>query len=340
MLTKHSTSASGSVSLLASSAYSAGSSRTSIALPPTPGLLDPLLNAAFAPPNAKTSPESPSFRSATSSLYSSPTPSLSALGLHAPCSPRPAHASLPLPLPAQPPPSLDFSALPKLHPVSRGPRGPRVSPPPPLRASIQQLRRMNSDASAARKERGGRGERRFLRLGREGSAQLPGEESWLDEREGCEDEELDEGEARRLVGGLLEWDGDGDAGVALGGAPGARGEGIATAVTRGVGEGGLGSGWDAGDDFWAGSPPPVTPAVPTMPAPKAYPVSHPAPKAEKRAFEVKGDGSGKASSRESRGGRKRRSALGDGSANANANANGNGMLTPGSYYDEEGFLRV
>lgn len=222
---------------------------------------------------------------------------------------------------------------------------------------------MNSDASAARKERGGRGERRFLRLGREGSVQLPGEESWLDELEGYENEELDEGEARRLVGGLLEWDVDGDAGVgvvcaaqALGGAPGVRGDGIAAARTGDVGEGGLGLEWDESDGFWSGStpPPPVTSAVPTMAAQKANPVTQPAPKAKKRAFEVKRDGDGpetappgweqespvlgggKASSREGCGGRKRRSVLGDGSANVNVN----GMLTPGSYYDEEGFLRV
>lgn len=384
VLTKHSTSTtSTSLSLLASSAYSAASSRTSIALPPTPGLLDPLLNAAFAPPT-KGSPESPSFRSQTSSLCSSPTPSLSlsALGLHAPCSPRPAHASLP----QQPAISLDFSTVPELRPPPGGPRGPRPSPPAPLRASIQQLRRMNSDASAARRERAGRGERRFLRLGRQGSVQLAGEESWLDELEGGEGEgeELDEGVARRLVGGLLEWDvdtwegereGEGVcAAMALGGAPGVsvRGGGIAGAGTGtgDVGEEGRGWEWDESDAFWSSStPPPPLPLPPTTATATATtPPTAPAPKAKKRAFAVKRDGDGAgpetppsgweqeqespvlggggkaATRRESCGGRRRRSALGDvnGNGNVNVNVSGNvsGMVTPGSYYDEEGFLRV
>jgi len=60
---------------------------------------------------------------------------------------------------------------------------------------------MNSDA-----EKGGRGERRYLRLGREESVALPGEESWLDELEAeDEDDVADEEErGRKLVDDLLE----------------------------------------------------------------------------------------------------------------------------------------
>lgn len=241
---------------------------------------------------------------------------------------------------------------------------------------------MNSDASAARRERAGRGERRFLRLGREGSVQLPGEESWLDELEGCEDGELDEGVARRLVGGLLEWDvdtwegereGEGVcAAMALGGAPGVsvRGEKIAGAGT-GTGdasEGNPSPSWDESDAFWSSSPPPPPPTTSSTAAATTPPTA-PAPKAKKRAFAVKRDGDGAgpetapsgweqeqespvlggggkaATRRESCGGRRRRrSALGDvnGNGNVNVNVSGNvsGMVTPGSYYDEEGFLRV
>ena len=254
---------------------------------------------------------------------------------------------------------------------------------------------MNSDASDARKERGGRGERRFLRLGREGSVQLPGEESWLEELEveGYEYEgegdggELDEGVVRRLVGGLLEWDvnndedgdgdGDGDAGEregvvraadALGGAPGVRCD---IDTLAGASEGSLS--WDESDAFWGccTPSPTISVTVPAVPAPRTTPLPalSSGPKQKKRRFEVKRDGDepqtpgweqespvlgagkkvhaqnqgqGRSEKRKSRS----RSVLGDGSANVNVNGNGNvngggvGMLTPGSYYDEEGFLRV
>ena len=63
---------------------------------------------------------------------------------------------------------------------------------------------MNSDAADAKKEKAGRGERRYLRLGREDSVQLPGDESWLDEIEDDIAVELDEEEGRRLVGDVLD----------------------------------------------------------------------------------------------------------------------------------------
>jgi hypothetical protein len=67
---------------------------------------------------------------------------------------------------------------------------------------------MNSDAADAKNEKAGHGERRYLRLGRESSVQLPGDESWLDEIEDEDSVELDEAEGRRLVGNVLddEWD--------------------------------------------------------------------------------------------------------------------------------------
>ncbi len=69
---------------------------------------------------------------------------------------------------------------------------------------------MNSDAANAKKAKNGRGERRYLRLGREDSMQLPGEESWLDELEDDEAVEVDEEEGRRLVGSVLEgWEDEG-----------------------------------------------------------------------------------------------------------------------------------
>jgi hypothetical protein len=170
------------------------SSRSSLALviPDTPDLaeltFEPLLEAAFpfdTPPRAAdSSPVLGHQESEASSVYSlpSPLPSLSPttslLELSSPimpCSPRPAHTQLPT---AAPSVSIDFSDMPKLAP---SPSGPRRSPPRPLRTSIAVLRRMNSDAAKRKKDKAGRGERRYLRLGREDSVPLPGDESWLDE---------------------------------------------------------------------------------------------------------------------------------------------------------------
>lgn len=183
----------------------------------TPGsaqmMLEPLLDAAFpsSPPTMGTS-ESPVLghmrnTSQASSVYSSHSPSPagmspnpSAMELPSPvfpCSPRPSHAQLP-----NQSLSINFAEMPKLNPSPRGPRG---SPPRPLRSSIAALRRMNSDAADAKKSKAGRGERRYLRIGREDSVQLPGEESWLDEMEDEEAPiEVDEEEGRRLVGNCLD----------------------------------------------------------------------------------------------------------------------------------------
>lgn len=136
-----------------------------------------------------------------SSLYSSPSLPSSHLP-SPPCSPRPAYAYLPTP-------TIDFVAMPTLTP---SPLGPRRQPPDSLRISIQKLRRLNSDA-----KKGGREERRYVRLGREDSRTLPGDESWLDDLNkdgedadyGDNESVLDEEEGRRLVGDLpLEYPGE------------------------------------------------------------------------------------------------------------------------------------
>jgi len=128
----------------------------------------------------------------------SPSPTNSPIKLPSPkfpCSPRPAHALLPVQNL-----SLNFAAVPTLHP---SPRGPRSSPPRPLRTSIAQLRRMNSEAVEVKDTKAARGERRYLRIDRENNPRISGE-SWLDELEDSSTVELDEDEGRRLVGNLLE----------------------------------------------------------------------------------------------------------------------------------------
>ncbi|OSS46726.1 hypothetical protein B5807_08803 [Epicoccum nigrum] len=215
---------------------------------------------------------------------------------------------------------------------------------------------MNSDATNARTHRAARGERRFLRLGREGSAQLPSEEgSWLDSLEGGENEgkEMDGGEAGRLVGALLEWEDK---------------RGFACDEDEGEGHA-----------FWVGdTPPPPPPPLDTysaapLQAKAKVPPLLPGLKAKKRAFKVKRDGDADqcpktpplglelqqeestvlGGGRKAEGGRgegktartRRRSVLRDGSPNVGAagawgQVGTPGMGTPGSYYDEEGFLRV
>ncbi|KAF2021153.1 hypothetical protein BU24DRAFT_469931 [Aaosphaeria arxii CBS 175.79] len=117
-----------------------------------------------------------------------------------PCSPRPGHKQLPAA-------GLNFADIPTLTPT---PNGPRRSPPRPLRSSIQKLRRMNSDAGKDGAAKSGRGERRYLRLGREDSIAVPGEESWLDDLDDGDEDEgttLTEEKQRHLVGDLLDdWD--------------------------------------------------------------------------------------------------------------------------------------
>jgi hypothetical protein len=66
---------------------------------------------------------------------------------------------------------------------------------------------MNSDAANARKERAGRGERRYLRLGRDDSVSMPGDESWLDEMEDDDNGESTEEEGQRTVNDMQnEWE--------------------------------------------------------------------------------------------------------------------------------------
>ncbi len=197
---------------------SSNSSRSSIPIPTTPGsaksMFEPLLEAAFpsSPPVASNTSKSPAIKhrqselqsglerpsrsvhSSPGSVHLSPPTSPSPFPI-SPCSPRPRHMQLPAP-------SLNFADIPMLNP----PRcGPRVSPPRPLRSSIQKLRRMNSDA-----EKGGRGEHRYLRLGREDSIALPGDESWFDELDVDEEDDneaWDEEKGRRLVGDVLnDWE--------------------------------------------------------------------------------------------------------------------------------------
>ena len=195
---------------------SPNSSRPILAVPTSPAsarlVFNPLLDAAFpsSPPTLVIS-DSPtmghgvSAQSSSNYTFASPSssPTSSPIELPSPvfpCSPRPSHAKLP-----NSNLSINFAELPRLTPPSHGPRGPRGSPARPLRSSIAVLRRMNSDAADAKKAKTGWGERRYLRLGREDSMQVPGDESWLDEPE--EDErciELHEAEGKRLVGSILE----------------------------------------------------------------------------------------------------------------------------------------
>jgi hypothetical protein len=195
-----------------------GHSTLGLVIPKTAELaklnFEPLLEAAFpsSPPeaNANDSPVLGHCRSEASSIYSLPASSLSLSPTSSPielpspllpCSPRPSHVQLPA---TAPPVALDFSDMPKSAP---SPRGPRRSPPRPLRTSIAALRRMNSDAAKANKEKRGRGERRYLRLGREDSVPLPGDESWLDEME--DESSMEQSGAEGIKCGVKtpdEWD--------------------------------------------------------------------------------------------------------------------------------------
>jgi hypothetical protein len=163
--------------------------------------LEPLFQAEFSssPPtvHANDSPVLGHRQSEASSVYSLPasllslSPTSSPIELPSPlipCSPRPSHAQLPDAAPFE---AIDFAAIPGSAP---SPQGSRRSPPRPLRTSIAALRRMNSDAAKRKKEKIGRGERQYLRLGREDSVPLPGDESWLDEMEDNCDTEASEPE--------------------------------------------------------------------------------------------------------------------------------------------------
>lgn len=242
-------------------------------------MFDPLLAAAFPstsqPVNMAESPVLGHLQSEASSTYSSPSPSpklsptSSPIQLPSPlipCSPLPAHAQLP-----NNSLTINFAEVPKLAPSPRGPRG---SPSRPLRSSIAALRRMNSDAADAKREKAGRGERRYLRLGREDSVQLPGDESWLDDIEDDVTMELDEEEGRRLVGDILD---DWEEGCTMLDVnedmsmhsestvrPGNQGSGASTPVreeedtTAGASpeENRSSDIWEDGEKFWASTPPP------------------------------------------------------------------------------------
>ncbi|KAF9691241.1 hypothetical protein EKO04_010748 [Ascochyta lentis] len=337
---------------------SANSSRTSVAT--TPGFLEPFLNATFPSPKSM---DSPAMRSQTSSFYSSPSHSpqasiFTSTSHLAPCSPRPAHASLPAL-------SLNLADMPRL---TSNLRGSHISPQTPLRCSIQQLRRMNSDASDARKEKAGRGERRYLCLGREPSVQLPEESSWLAELDEYEAEgaELDDEEVRRLVGSVLEdWenadaedayeayehavldlDSTPRAAQALGGARGVYADDAVAGADQSTS-----SIWDESDAFWASDTPPLPQTQ--FPTP-SHPESALHPQSRNRRFQVAKDDilhtphhspslssshihSKTPTAFDCRNERKR-SVLGDGTPNVGARTHG--MTTPGSYYDEQGFLRA
>jgi hypothetical protein len=175
-------------------------------------MFEPLFEAPF-PSNLPTqdytnlSPPSPSLKCSyvddpigrdpsSSIMLSLATSTSSPCISQAPCSPRPCHATLPTP-------ALKSTDLPTFN-HSLG--GALTLPSSPLRSSIQQLRRMNSEAG-----NDGRCERRYLRLGCEDSLVLQEEESWLEELSAveCETETEEdwEGKRSRLVSSCLEdWD--------------------------------------------------------------------------------------------------------------------------------------
>lgn len=193
-------------------------SSVGLVIPSTPNLtelsFEPLIEAAFPTGtpkyNASESPVLGHVQSEASSIYSlpSPLPSLSPTSSPIelpspvmPCSPRPLHSQLPGVAPTV---AINFSDVPKLVP---SPRGPRRSPPRPLRTSIAALRRMNSDATTAKDEKAGRGERRYLRLGREVSVTLPEDESWLDDLEDDGSTIASEADGGGIAVSILsEWD--------------------------------------------------------------------------------------------------------------------------------------
>jgi hypothetical protein len=284
-------------------------------------MFDPLLDAAFPfdlmPSHSSESPVLGHRQSQASSIYSLPSPleslspTSSPIELPSPvmpCSPRLSHAQLPNTTPSL---AINFSNVPKLSPSLQEPCR---SPPRPLRSSIAALRRMNSDATTARKEKAGRGERRYLRLGREDCVPMSGDESWLDEMDDATSIELDEAEGRRLVGKALDdWDEgctilDLDEGSTMLSTSTITPDTELTTeqedATAGAEEQDRSSSiWDEGEDFWASSTPP-RPDSPTKPrdryaphassplASPAYAISTPSTIKtiiKKRTFEVAKD---------------------------------------------------
>ncbi|KAF2106624.1 hypothetical protein BDV96DRAFT_331440 [Lophiotrema nucula] len=362
-------------------------SRCSVPMPTSPrsarSMFEPLLEAAFpsSPPVQPPSPDCFStqsgfdapllaVQSSPSSVYSgSPSASTSASPVP-PCSPRPTHAQLPAP-------ALNFSLMPTLSPSLRGPRG---SPPRPLRSSIQKLRRMNSDA-----EKGGKAERRYLRLGREDSIALPGEESWLEDLDHEEEEESwDEAKGHMLVGDVLDdWEEEAtmldfqekqqpvQSAETKPSTPPAKEKdelppysekmvtNLLSKSSPNEKKDRSSSIWEDGERFWH-STPPYPPMSPNKPKNVFIPLSSspvpPSPSNKKRDFEVAKDDQPvsptarenyNAGERRKIGGnryRKRsRAALGPGTpnvSNVKIMVQAPSEATPGSLYDQEGFLRV
>ena len=296
------------------------SNRPRIAVPTSPEsartIFDHLLDAAFpsSSPNVaiKDSPTIGHVHSMqSSSNYTlpspSPSPTSSPIELPSPafpCSPRPSYAQLP-----SSGLSINFAELPRLTPSPREPRG---SPPRPLRSSIAALRRMNSDAADAKKAKSGRGERRYLRLGREDSMQIPGDESWLDELEDESCVELDEVEGRRLVGSILE---DYDEGytmldlsedtsiTSISTIQHKRSTNVGIVEQEDTIAGASqrsSSVWEEGDKFWTSNTPPPPSRTkskdrykPAASSPLAAPSTTPSKQGRKRDFEVAKDASPK-----------------------------------------------
>jgi hypothetical protein len=337
-------------------------SSLAIIIPTTPDLaqsmFEPLLQAAFSssPPNMNIfeSPVLGNRQSNASSLYSlpSPPPSLSPatspIELPSPtmsCSPRPSHARL-----SNQGLALNSSEMPKLTPSPQDPRG---SPPRPLRTSIAALRRMNSDATNARKEKTGRGERRYLRLGRDDSVPIPGDESWLDELDTDSNVSLTDEQGRMMVGNVLdEWDEgctilDLDEGVSM------RSNSTVTPDTEDFAPEDTTAGaqersssiWDDGEKFWALTTPPH-PGLPNKPRDANRPLASAltCAKSNKRAFEVAKDvdAENSAERKKQKESKRKKSVLGVSKANVQIQVTspGGGVVgAPGSLYDAQGFLR-
>jgi hypothetical protein len=195
--------------------------------------------------------------------------------------------------------------------------------------------------------------------------QLPGEESWLDELDEYETESVDSNnnEVRRLVDTVFEdWEEDSYDGYdqtildleatpraakALGGQKGVAEDTIAGADHT------LSSIWDESDAFWSSSTPPYTAS---QLAAHARPASSTPKFANKRQFEVAKDSPERTqespvlgnvnSSKKQQDSYKvksdrARSVLGDGTPNLGSRVQvTTPMVTPGSCYDEDGFLRA
>ncbi|OCL05295.1 hypothetical protein AOQ84DRAFT_413885 [Glonium stellatum] len=168
-----------------------------------------------------------------------------------------------------------FSDIPALSPT---PMGPRASPPRDLRRTIAALRRMNSDIKGDNK-----GDRRYLRLGREASLALLGEESWTSFAESAVEDEV------RTFTNLDDWEGESEKALASDLTPknGQERQGAGSAgrdeydsegasnlsqpTSLSDAEGRSSSVWEDGEKFWAStpSPPPLSPTGTPMAANKA-----------------------------------------------------------------------